>query len=121
MENTLVTLLLLINIFFCLFIIIGSFLYFWRIKSKYRWVKLFWGLEMLVYILILVWSVLGGHTSQETQILFAMLPLSSLSYGLIVAFSRAKEANIIYELEKKLNGELEKWVTTQVNSMNKEK
>lgn len=101
---------LAINISICIFIIVGSFIYAIKVKSKYRWVKLFWGLEILVYLGILLWTLFGGHPTKEMQYLSMILPLSALAYGVIVAFARLKELAIYMELEKKFNGELEQWV-----------
>lgn len=117
MEIAIDEIVLLINMLLCVFIIVGSFIYFLKIKSQYRWIKLAWSLELLVYLGILIWTLMGGRTTILVQYLFAMLPLSALAYGLVSAFSRKKEAEIVAKLEEKLNGEMEAWVANQLKNM----
>lgn len=104
------------NILVTLLIVILSFYYFYTTKTKYRWVKLFWGLEILVYLLILLISIFGGHVTKTTQYLSMLLPLSCLLYGLVVSFTRKKEEKFFSELLEKHNGELERWMITQINA-----
>jgi uncharacterized membrane protein HdeD (DUF308 family) len=115
------TILLFINILLCAFIIVGSFIYFLKNKSKFRWVKLFWALEISVYLFILVWTALGCHVTLLVQYLAMMLPLTAIMYGLITAFARSKEISLYYKLEEKFNGQLERWINRQIDSFPEEK
>jgi hypothetical protein len=109
--------LLIINILVCIAVSTGSFWYFKIVKSKYRWIKLFWGLEMLVYTIILLWTLLGGSPNLYTQYIAMLLPTTALLYGLVSAFTRNKEMKYVVLLEEKLNGDFERRMKEIVQSI----
>jgi len=111
--------LLLTSILLAIFVIVSSFIYSHKVKTKYRWVKLFWGIEITVYMLLLLWTFFGGTPTRTTQYLSMLLPLSCLACGMVVAFARLKEEQFIHYMQRKLNGEFEKWVEEQKNLITK--
>lgn len=97
---------------------IGSFWYFKVVKSKYRWIKLFWGLQMLVFTLIIVFTIVtSGAPNISIQFMALLLPTTALFYGLISAFSRQKELEYIAALEEKLNGDMHAWLEENIKNL----
>jgi hypothetical protein len=105
------------NMLLAVFIVVGSFLYFIKTKTKYRWIKLFWGLEMMAYLAIYMFILFGGNISRTTMFLTASLPLTALVYGLVSAFSRVKESELLNQLIDELNGQTEEWVRQKIEEL----
>ena len=91
---------LLINIFFAFGNIILSFIYFIKIKSRWRYIKL-WYIAANTFIFISLLSELNNiHPSIEMQFAGLAVLLSSQFAGLIVSLAKANLAN---KLEKEFN------------------